>query len=207
MIKHRHFVLRSRLLVMTALLVAGCSSSPSVQYYTLDAVDSAGAGSSELAVGENVAIGIGPVGFPDLLKRPQIVTRSGSNRLHVDEFHRWAGAPDEGFTRALAGDLSTLLATHRVAVFPWGGYFQPTYRVVMNVQRFDGQPGGTVTLDATWTLLDKDAGELAVRRSVIEEQTAGGGYEGLVSAKGRAVGRLGREIAEQIHKVALKVAN
>jgi uncharacterized lipoprotein YmbA len=188
-------------IIITALLLAGCGGTQPVQFYTLSSLNGTQKPSPDLSVGKEVAIGVGPVELPELLNKPQIVTRTGSHKLHVDEFHRWGSPLDEDFTSVLAENLSTLLGTDRVATFPWGGHFQPTYRVVMNVQRFDGQPGGYVTLSATWTVLGRDAYELATIRSVIEEQASGGGYESLVSAKSNALSILSREIAEEIRRI------
>jgi uncharacterized lipoprotein YmbA len=94
-----------------------------------------------------------------------------------------------------------------VAVFPWGAHFEPTYRILMNVQRLDGRPGGAVTLSATWTLLGQDGKELAMTRSVVEEAPAGGGYEGLVAAKSRAIAGLSREISEEIYRLETSTKN
>jgi uncharacterized lipoprotein YmbA len=203
----RRFMLSNWFIIITALLLAGCGGSQAVQFYTLSSPDGMQSTASDLPVGDEVAIGVGPVQFPEMLTKPQIVTRTGSHKLHVDEFHRWGSPLDEDFTAVLAENLSTLLGTNRTAVFPWGGHFQPAYRVVMNVQRFDGQPGGYVTLNATWTLLGQDAYELATKRSVIEEQASGGGYGSLVSAKSRALSILSREIAEEIHRLELEGTN
>jgi uncharacterized lipoprotein YmbA len=196
----RRFMSRNWFIIITVLLLAGCGGSQPVEFYTLSSLNGMRNPSSDLSVGEEVAIGVGPVEFPELLNKPQIVTRTGSHKLHLDEFHRWGSPLDEEFTRVLAQNLSALLDTDRVSVFPWGGYFQPTYRVVMNVQRFDGQAEGYVTLDATWTVLGGDASELTVKRSVIEEQSSGG-YEALVSAESRAASVLSREIAEEIYRL------
>ena len=198
MTKATKFNLCPGVLFIAALLVAGCGTTQTAQFYTLSALDSQNT-SPDLAVGENVAVGIGPVEFSKALRKPQIVTRTSPHRLNVDEFHRWGSPLDEDFTRVLAENMSTLLGTDRVAVFPWGEYFHPTYRIVMHVQRLEGQPGGPVVLDARWTLLGEDGKELTMTRSLIEEPPAGGGYEGLVAAKSRAVAILSREIAQEIH--------
>ena len=191
-------------LTMTALLLMGCASTQPAQFYSLGALDRMQNVSSDLSVGEKVAIGIGPVDFPELVKRQQIVTRTGSHKFHVDEFHRWGGPLDEDFTRVLAENISTLMGTDRVAVFPWEAYFQPVYRVLMTVQGFDGRLGGPVALHATWTILDGEANELTTKRSFIEQPASGGDYEELVSAESRALATLSREIAEEIHRLAFK---
>ena len=198
--KTAEFNLWPGLLFIAALVAAGCGSTQTAEFYTLSSLDSAHDASSDLAVGEKVAVGIGPVEFSKALRKPQIVTRTSPHRLNVDEFHRWGSPLDEDFTRVLAENISILLHTDRVAVFPWEAYFDPTYRILMHVQRLEGQPGGPVVLDARWTLLGQDRVELTMTRSVIEEPPAGGGYEGLVAAKSRAIAVLSREIARVIHR-------
>lgn len=198
------FIFAKWVLTITALMFAGCASTQHARFYTLSAMDRMQIASSDLSLGKKVAIRVGPVEFPELLKRDQIVTRTGPHELHVDEFHRWGGPLDEDFTRVLAEDISTLLGVDRVAVFPWEAYFHPAYRILMNVQRFDGRLGGPVTLHATWTILDDEANELLTKRSFIEEPASGSNYEALVSAQSRALGALSREIAEEIHELAFK---
>src|SRR5262249_18350150 len=72
-------------------------------------------------------------------------------RVTVDEFNRWAGPLDESIARVVAGDLSALLGTPRVATAP-AANFEATFRVTINVQRFDSIPGHEVVVDAVWTV-------------------------------------------------------
>ena len=72
------------------------------------------------------------------------------------------------------------------------------YQVTVDIVRFDGQLGGTVDLVARWSvLIGKEKKVLAMKRSDIKEKT-GNGYDALVSAQSRALGRLSQEIAETI---------
>ena len=189
------------LLFVAAILLAGCGSTPTAEFYTLSPLDSLQRASSNLAVGEKVAVGVGPVEFSKALKKPQIVSRTSPHRLRMDEFHRWGSPLDEDFTQVLAENISMLLATDRVAVFPWGKHFRSTYQIVMSVLRLEGEPGGIVVLNARWALLGEDGNELTMRRSVIEEQPGRGGYEALVAAQSRAIGTLSREIAQEIYRL------
>jgi uncharacterized lipoprotein YmbA len=70
--------------------------------------------------------------------------------------------------------------------------------VVVAVLRFDGRPGGEVTLDTRWRILGRDGDELAFRRSTVIETAAGRGYEPMVAAMARALVTLGQEIAAEI---------
>jgi uncharacterized lipoprotein YmbA len=70
--------------------------------------------------------------------------------------------------------------------------------VVVAVLRFDGRPGGDVTLDTRWRILDRDGTELTFHRSTATEAAAGPGYVPMVAAMARARGTLGQEIAAEI---------
>jgi len=62
---------------------------------------------------------VGPVELPEYLDRPQIMTCESRNELQFAEFDRWAGSLEKAFSRVLAVNLSILLSTDRVAVYPW----------------------------------------------------------------------------------------
>ncbi len=80
------------------------------------------------AGGPGLALGVGPVEFPDYLRRPQIVTRQG-NQLIPSTLHTWGGDLQSNFTRVLAENLSTLIPTDRVATFPWSVGWRADYRL------------------------------------------------------------------------------
>jgi uncharacterized lipoprotein YmbA len=137
--------------------------------------------------------------IPETIDRPQIVTRSGPNRLRVDEFHRWAGSLREDFLRVLSANLSILLKTNRVTTHPWEDYFQPTYRIVLDVHQFDGSPGQQVTLQVTWTITGQDGrNALLVRKSNMTQPVSAKDYDTFVAAKSRILASFSREIATEI---------
>ena len=119
-------------LIFTTLLLAGCGgSSPRVEFYTLNPLSDIQAQSNTPATDRKISIGVGPVEIPEILDRPQIVTRTGPNKLSIDEFHRWAGRLDEGFAGVLAENISLLLSTDQVAVYPWPADFKPNYSCLL----------------------------------------------------------------------------
>jgi uncharacterized lipoprotein YmbA len=149
--------------------------------------------------GEPPAVCVGPVAFPEYLDRPQIVSRTSGNRLKLAEFERWAEPIGPSFTRVLAENLSALLATERVKTSPWKGDGSIDYRITIAVVRFDGIPGGEVSLIARWGVLGPEGEELvSVRRSSIKAPTQMDGYEGLAAAMSEAVAALSREIASVV---------
>jgi len=109
----------------------------------------------------------------------------------------WAEPLRDGFTRVLAENLSLLLATERVAIFPWQSVV-PEYQVVVNVIQFLGQPGDDVVLVALWGLLGKQGQDLVSKKSSFREPTGGQDYEALAAAMSRTVAALSRDIAAAI---------
>jgi uncharacterized lipoprotein YmbA len=142
---------------------------------------------------------VGPVALPRSLDRPQIVTRAGDNELVYDEYNRWAGSLEADFLGVVGDNLSALLNTQRVVVYPASPPFALNYRVGFDVMQFDGSPGGEVTLRARWTVSPGSGGEsLAVEQSLIRQPTASAAHADLVAAHSAALATLSREIAATI---------
>jgi uncharacterized protein len=193
-------------LAISSLLIglAGCfGTTPNSVYYTLRPMENPVAKPMVAASGP-LAVGIGPVKFPDELKRPAIVTRSGRNRLEVNEFHRWGGSLEKNVTRVMEENLALLLKTDRVMARPWERYFQPNVRIGLDIRQFDGRLGEYASLNATWMIIGpEDDTPLLVRRTIIQEAVTGEGYDGLVDAQSRALAGLCREIAEALEKTGI----
>ena len=148
--------------------------------------------------GRDVTIGVGPVELPQYVNRPEIVTGQDSPVLQSAAVAEWAEPLRDGFTRVLAENLSLLLATERVAIFPWQSGV-PEYQVVVNVIQFLGQPGGDVALVTLWNLLGKQGQEVLVsKKSRFREPIGGQDYEALAAAMSRTVAALSRDIAAAI---------
>ena len=181
---------------------AGSSTSRSVELFTLNPLTRIQEQTPDVAAAQDISIGVGPVAFPEFLDRPQIVTRTSPNRLNASEFHRWAGSFQANFSAVLAENLSILMATNRVAVYPWTDQFSPTYCVKLDVRQFDGRLGEYVLLNVTWTVMGREGGKSTVeKKSIIREPVSATGYEALVAAKSNALATLSREIADEIRRL------
>lgn len=157
---------------------------------------------NSVVAGQPVSVGVGPVAIPEVLDRPQIVTRTGPNKLRIDEFHRWAGRLDEDFARVLAENISLLLPTEQVAVFPWDVSFDPRYQVALNILRFEGRWGKDVLLEVFWKIIDpQKQTALRVQKSVIKEPLADENYEALIAIKSRMVEILSNQIINEINNL------
>lgn len=191
--------------VISGLMVlgfcAGCfGTTPPAVFYSLTPIGNTATIQSPGADGK-IAIGIGPIKFPDELNRASIVTRSGRNRLEVNQFHRWGGSLEKNFTRVMEENLALLVQTDRVMTRPWERYFQPDVRLALDIRQFDGRLGEYASLNVTWMIVGPEGdAPLLVRRTIIQEAVADDSYDALVDAQSRAVAILCREIAEALSK-------
>ncbi|KAG8152913.1 PqiC family protein [Burkholderia catarinensis] len=180
--------------IVAAGSLGGCGSSPKASFYTL-------APDATLASTDNttpVRVVIGPVTVPDLIDRPQIVTRAAGSRVEIDEFARWAEPLKTDIARVIAADLGTLLGSAQVNVFDSGAGTAPAWRVRVDVMRFDSMPGDSVTIDAQWTIRPPGKPDVVRGRSVVHELVQGQGYDALVTAHDRALASVSRDIASVI---------
>jgi uncharacterized lipoprotein YmbA len=190
-------------LIMALLVVGGCRSTPAPAFYTLTTLGTGNPTAQSPTPKGGLAVGIGPAQLPEYLNRPQIVTRTAPDRLTLSEFNRWGGSLSRDFLRVLAENVAALLGTDRVLAYPWGDRLEPTYRVALEVQQFDGQLGEAVRLKVTWIVTGgEDKTPLAVQKSDIQEPVSGKDYDGLVAAHSSALATLSREIADEIRKLA-----
>ena len=182
--------------------LGGCASSKVARFYTLSPLSAPGEPSRTIPAEQGIAVAVGPVAIPDYLNRPQILTRSGPSEHKLAEFERWAGSLEEDISRVLAENLSVLLSPDNVTVLRWGRdatSFPAEYRVGVDVTRFVGTIGESVTLAARWTVTQEgDKKILSARESIVKEPVEGPNYDALVGAMSRALATLSREIAAAI---------
>ena len=191
-----------RWLLLGAGLAAGlgCGSTAPAKFYTLSPLSVTGEmKSGKEAVGQGLAVGIGPIRLPQYLVRQEIVTRTAANKIEVAELDLWGGSLQDDFSRNLMENLAFLLADDRVSFYLLPTVGKVDFRVAIDIIRFDGNRGGDVELIATWAIREGQ-GSKVVRdqNSRIQEPTGGESYGAMVGGMSRALGRLSREIGEGI---------
>jgi hypothetical protein len=175
-------------------LLAGCSSAPT-HFYVLTPLPVAG-GPLGGPNRQDLSIGLGPVELPDYLDRPQIVTRLDQNQFKVADFDYWSEPLKDNFTQVLAENLSSLLTTERVFVYPWRRENRVTYQVTVKVIRFDRVVDGDSVLTARWRILRADNNEeLRVQTATYTVPAAGSDYPATVTAMNQTLTALSRDIA------------
>jgi uncharacterized protein len=197
-------MMRTRLLenlfgaILFAVSLGGCGTTQPSKFFLLNPIAAPDAPTSSRA--HELRLGVGPIDLPEYLNRAQIVTRTANTELRLADNQRWAEPLQENFARVLSENLSGLLETGQVHVFPWRPAQRIDYQVTVNVARFEGDATGTVSLVAHWDI--RRGGEktlLSSRRSVISVPAQNStDYESLVAASSAALAQLSREIAAAI---------
>ena len=177
-------------------ILASCSNSSTdasagTRFYSLSSLAPGNASN------ENLRIGVGPIEIPRLINRPQIISRKNDTEIIMAEAHQWGGSHKEELIQVITDNLSSLLKTEKIEQYPWKFAFKPNYQVRINIERFDGELGKSITLKARWRLL-KNKKEILVKRAVINTKTQGATYSDYVKALSQALKVFSRKIANNI---------
>ena len=188
-------------ILLALVLFDGCGRTGPSRFYMLTP-EARSASRHEMP--KDVAIGVGPVAVPFYLDRPNIVTRVGPNQVALSEFDKWAGSLKENIPHVLSENLSSLLNTDRIEIFPWSRDAGVRLQLVADIIRMDAAPEeAEAVLEARWTLIDGNSGKTMHRRkSVIRKPIRGEGYPEIVAAISETLDDLCREIAPEILKAA-----
>jgi uncharacterized lipoprotein YmbA len=190
------------LALLGALLLGlyGCASSPPTRFYVLPSLTAAN--TAPPAAQRNLTLGVGPVTLHPYLDRPQIVSRASRTRLILGEFDQWGASLRDLVSRALAENLSLLVPTDHVLLYPWPRLSVPDYQVTVEVVQFDAGPGGEVVLVAHWQILHTNEKALVMRKSRLTAATGSREYEATVTAMGHTLEALSRDIAAALLTIA-----
>ena len=196
-------ILFAILLIMTGCALMGGGTRQATQNYLLHSFYSEESQPPPVAEMPHIGILVGPIRLPLYLDRIDIVIRDSQNQIQLADFAQWAGPLQENFSRVLAENLSVLLATDKVGIFPGTRATLFDYNVIVTVTRFDGMPGKQALLRARWSILNKKRKKMLFEKhSALAEPTTSDGMGALIAAESRAVAALSNEIAEAIKALA-----
>jgi len=196
-------MIRTKWLAATVLLatsVGGCSSSPPVHYYDLEALETgyvAERGPSSLRVG------VGPLRTPEYLGRSQIVTRGADSQVVVDDFHRWIEPLGDRIHSVVAENLDSLLDDAVVVAFPYTHIADLDYQLIGRISRFDADTDGTAVLQVQWGVI-ASRDEFVIQPKRVRYQAGAaqpGDYEALARAMSEVLQQFGRDVAESLRRV------
>jgi len=189
------------LILLCVVLFTYCSSSPTIQKYILtpsvenDAQTPSGEEDTE------ITIGIGSIAFSQYLLRPEIVSFKGKNELIVDQFNRWAEPLNENFERVLIENLSRLIPTDRIYIFPWQEDVPNSFQISLVINEFGIRSDSSVVLDTRWNVSKSFKRDfLMTKKSFYTDNAAGVSIEGTINLLSILVGNFSRDIANEIRK-------
>lgn len=171
------------------------------QYFVLSpapAANSAVTPASLAPSTSRLSIGVGPIRFPDYLKRPWLVTRAASNRLVVSDTNRWAEPLDRNFEGTLSQNLSSMLGTQKIVPYPWYGDTHVDYQVAVWVSRFETSEDGHSEMSAVWTINNGQNGNELASAQATANVPVQGGNEGASAALSQDLAEMSRQIADRI---------
>ncbi|MCG6535264.1 MAG: PqiC family protein [Syntrophales bacterium LBB04] len=179
-----------------AVVIAGCASSSPSHFYTLSSTPA-----PAVTPQANYSVSVGPISVPAIVDQRPIVVRTGPNQVSIDEFNLWASPLKDDIGRVVALNLTTLLGTTQVTLFPQSTAADASYRTTIDILRFDSEPGKAATLDALWTVSSAKGAKSFRGRTTLTEATQGGDYTALAAAHSRALGQLSADIAKKIQEM------
>jgi hypothetical protein len=188
-----------RWLALAALAFGtGCLGGPKPQplFFTLSAASPPEG--APLASRPELGLVLGQVELPRYLDRPELVTRTGAHRLELWGGVRWGGSLQSDVQRVLADDLSRLLGTDRIAVYPDEARFPVTARIAITLLEFGGARGEPAALRARYVIAGADGGALAVGEARLAQPPASPSWDDHVAAQRAALDALAREIAQRV---------
>jgi uncharacterized lipoprotein YmbA len=205
---------RLRTLILLAMLslpiAAGCSSilaprPDPAKFYVLTPIPGADSNQPTAAAAHPLAIGLGPVKFPDYLAHLEMVTRVSPNRIELSTTDRWAEPLDDSFRRVLASNLATLLGTNQVAPYPWYASTELDYRIEVTVERFERDGAGGTQLVADWVIRGGHSEQPLVSRQSSFSESAGTQIGAGGSSMDDAAAALSRDLSDLSKQIAAAV--
>ena len=189
---------RCRIAVALAagMLATGCGASAPAKFYTL-----AASATPDGLAPASYGVVVTQVAVPSVVDRPQFVVQVAPNRVEIDEFNRWAAPLNETIADAVAANLSLQLGTPNVAT-ALRASFEPSYRVSLDIQRFDSIPGEAVVVEAVWAVTKISTGRTFSERTAARESVQGNEFDALAAAHSKALTTVTREIAKGIRASA-----
>jgi uncharacterized protein len=196
--------MRTVILALSACLVsAGCSplapQPDHSKFFILSPIsDSTAPAATSMSGTQSLTIGIGPIDFPDYLRRLQVVTRTSANELDLAAEKRWGEPLDKNFARVLSENLSRLLNTQQLESYPWPRKTEIDYQVTVNVLRFETSSDGQSQLIARWVIKDGRTGKDLAASETNASAPVGSGEAAGSAALSSDLATLSRDIAGRI---------
>ena len=179
-------------LIMGAVLLAGCSTAPDPVLYMLNTHTA-----TPPAAANGPKISLAEIGLPSYARSSLIVSDDGQGRVRLDDNHRWAAAPAEAITAALAQRLEhTLDAT--VLVQPLPRDYRPAFTIRVVFERLVRTAEGGSAMSGRALISDTQRRDVYVVRFDTRIGAADATYTSYMASVREALTELAGRIGEQI---------
>ncbi|PID40496.1 MAG: hypothetical protein CR984_02935 [Proteobacteria bacterium] len=191
------------LILLGALMITGwtgCRSvTPRVNYYVMTAVAQPETHGHGGDIMHAPSVGLRTVEIPGYANRLQMVRQNGSNRLVIDDVHRWADYPDRMVQRVIGENMRVLMAERDVYNAPWPTGLKPERVVDISILEMIATDDQTMRLTAVWTI-DSGRDPKAVRsqRTTRAIDLKGSDFADLAEAHDRVLALLSQAVADSL---------
>ncbi len=142
------------------------------------------------------------INIPGYLDRDALINRPSSGvRVEIANFNSWAEELEGGIQRVLSDVLVGKLLKRDVALLSIDDDGANARKLYIFIQRFDGQLGGSATIDARWTL--HNSLQVAIASGAFVDTTpAGPTYQSMVAAQSALLVKFAEHISGPIARAA-----
>ena len=188
-----------------SFLLSACSSTPTTHFYTLESQSQTPVDAAATVSTKKPLIGIGPLTLPALLDRSQIITRAENNSIQLAEFDKWAAPLKDNVITVLSKNVAALQPNAIVRAYPWSPYGNVDYRVIIDVSRFDTQPGKSANLEASWAIMEeKNHTIISNGQANIKQPLSDASYNSAAQALSKLLSKFSQQLSLALQKVQQK---
>jgi uncharacterized lipoprotein YmbA len=191
------------IMLCISTLLTACAT-PETTFYTLES-QSQRPVVINTTIEKKPLIGIGPLSLPSLLDRRQIVTRAENNSIQMAEFDQWASPLKENVITVLSKNVAALQPNAIVRAYPWSSYGSVDYHVIVDISRFDTQPGKSANLEATWAIMEEKNHTIVINgQTNIKQPLNDASYSSVANTLSKLLSDFSQQIALELVKVQHK---
>jgi uncharacterized lipoprotein YmbA len=195
-------------LLIVIVIHIGCGSSKPSRFYVLTPVLDAEAGVVQSESKSEISVGIDKLSMPERLLKPQIATHRSANRMEYAEYDRWAESLDENFADVLAENLSKLLPSENVYIFPWKSSTVLQYYMTFEIMQFSQGADNNISLIVFWSIYDNTTAKELLRKKTSLNQPGSASdpldYGRLVQVMSQLVEEFSREVVSELKAIVDK---
>lgn len=195
--------------IILSLVLTACGQSKPTNYYILKST----AAPVSVESMPRTTLGIVGVNLPGYLDRAGIVLLDENGTfINIPRFNKWAEGLDAGAARLLRRSLTPVLLRQGITVLASEDTrVAAAYGVIVDIIRLEASTGGSIALEARWTLTDPGANRILGRGSFagsekisMPEIGSREMFNAVVAGESRLLERFGADLGRRIAALAAR---